>query len=87
MFTVYHVKSTMEKKTYGRESDAKKLVAKLNQFPGRGEGQYAYATSEHYRTKVVHMVTRKNLMSGKEYQGPSNTPNYCSPASEAYWSM
>jgi hypothetical protein len=35
----------------------------------------------------VHMVTRINLMSKKEYQEPSNTPGYMSPASEAYWSM
>jgi hypothetical protein len=26
-------------------------------------------------------------MSKKEYQEPSNTPGYMSPASEAYWSM
>ncbi len=32
-------------------------------------------------------VTRTNLMGGKEYQERYDTPRYCSPSSEAYWSM
>lgn len=33
------------------------------------------------------MVERTNLMTGKKYMEDVNTPNYCSPSSEAYWSM
>ncbi len=33
------------------------------------------------------MVTRKNLMSGIEFQEDVNTPYFCSPSSETYWSM
>lgn len=29
----------------------------------------------------------KNLMSGKEYQERYDTPYFCSPSSETYWSM
>lgn len=32
-------------------------------------------------------VTRKNLMGGREYRERYDTPYYCSPSSEAYWSM
>ena len=32
-------------------------------------------------------VTRTNLMGGREYQERYDTPRYCSPSSEAYWSM
>ena len=32
-------------------------------------------------------VTRKNLMGGKEFQERYDTPYYCSPSSESYWSM
>ena len=32
-------------------------------------------------------VTRKNLMSGKEYRERYDLPYYCSPSSESYWSM
>ena len=83
-FTVYHIASTMEAKRFAWAHHARAHLAKLEvAYPG----QYAVADTEHYRDNIVHMVTRKNLMTGKEYQEPSNTPNYCSPASEAYWSM
>ena len=36
---------------------------------------------------VPKMVTRVNLMTGKEYQEAEDTPLSCSPASETYWSM
>lgn len=50
------------------------------------------ALAEDFRKEglVVHVyetfVTRKNMMSGKEYQERYDTPYYCSPSSETYWS-
>ena len=37
---------------------------------------------------LVHetFVTKKNLMGGKEFTERYDTPYYCSPASESYWS-
>ena len=39
---------------------------------------------------VVHVyetfVTRKNMMSGKEFKERYDTPYFCSPSSETYWS-
>jgi len=32
-------------------------------------------------------VTQKNMMSGKEYQERYDTPSFCSPSSESFWSM
>ena len=32
-------------------------------------------------------VTKTNLMGGKEFQERYDTPHYCSPSSESYWSM
>ena len=32
-------------------------------------------------------VTTKNMMSGKEFQERYDTPYYCSPRSESFWSM
>ena len=41
-----------------------------------------------YVVKVFEtFVTRKNMMSGKEYQERYDTPYYCSPSSETYYSM
>lgn len=31
--------------------------------------------------------TRKNLMTGVEYQERYDTPYFCSPSRESYWSM
>jgi hypothetical protein len=31
-------------------------------------------------------VTRTNMMSGKEYKERYDTPYYCSPSSETFWS-
>lgn len=45
--------------------------------PSKGERYEIHAT----------MVTRTNMMGGKEYQERYDTPRYCSPSSEAYWSM
>ena len=41
------------------------------------------------RIVLIHetWVTRKNLMSGQEFQERYDTPYYCSPSSESYWSM
>ena len=32
-------------------------------------------------------VTKTNLMGGQEFTERYDTPYYCSPASESYWSM
>jgi hypothetical protein len=32
-------------------------------------------------------VTRKNIKSGYEYKERYDTPNFCSPSSETFWSM
>jgi len=32
-------------------------------------------------------VTKQNLMGGKTFQERYDTPYFCSPASESYWSM
>lgn len=33
------------------------------------------------------MVERRNLMSGNMFLEDLDTPSYCSPSSESYWSM
>ena len=40
-----------------------------------------------FKVKVFETyVTRKNLMGGREYRERYDTPYYCSPSSESYWS-
>lgn len=78
-------------KAYKTQGAALRTMTKWNQREQEkgliGPGPYGVAEFEHYRTRVVKAVTRTNLLSGQEYQEASNTPSYCSPSSEAYWSM
>ena len=49
---------------------------------------FKVADVETYREDFpIKMVEKVNMMSGKTYMEAENTPNYMSPASEAYWSM
>ena len=44
--------------------------------------------SPKYRIELHEtMVTSRNTMNGKEFQERYDTPYYCSPSSETYWSM
>lgn len=50
--------------------------------------KHTYRASAGFRYEIHEtMVTRKNMMGGAEYQERYDTPRYCSPSSEAYWSM
>jgi hypothetical protein len=44
------------------------------------------APNERYEIHETY-VTRKSLMGGQEFQERYDTPYYCSPSSETYWSM
>ena len=47
-----------------------------------------YPSDSGYRYEIYEtFVTRKNMMSKVEYQERYDTPYYCSPSSESYWSM
>jgi len=79
-YVVYHVASSMEKKSYKSASLALAYAEKLG-------SAYAVASAPYYAASVVKMVEKVNLMSGLKYMEASNVPGYMSPASEAYWSM
>jgi hypothetical protein len=41
-----------------------------------------------FRTEIHKTyVTRKNIQTGREYEERYDTPYFCSPSSESYWSM
>ena len=46
-----------------------------------------YRKADGYRFEIHETyVTKTNLMSGKEFTERYDTPYYCSPSSETYWS-
>jgi hypothetical protein len=47
-----------------------------------------YPASKGYRYEIhVTMVEKTNMMGGGKFTERYDTPCYCSPSSEAYWSM
>ena len=50
--------------------------------------KHTYRASQGYRYEIHEtMVTKRNLMGGGEFTERYDTPYYCSPSSESYWSM
>ena len=49
--------------------------------------KYAIAEREYYGKNIERMVEKTNMMNGKKFMESVNTPYYCSPSSETYWSM
>jgi hypothetical protein len=50
--------------------------------------KHTYRASQGYRYEIHETyVTKHNLMGGGEFQERYDTPHFCSPASESYWSM
>ena len=68
-------------KTFGA---ARATRTRLCNKAGYNAGDLSIVDTRHYKPK---MVTRTNLMTGQEYQEDVNTPRFCSPASESFWSM
>jgi hypothetical protein len=93
-YVVYDVESTRiatpkpyGKETYRTEAAAKAAKTRMEKGKRWAGKELAVAEITMYRTLIEKMVEKTNLMSGKKYMESVNTPNYCSPSSEAYWSM
>ena len=101
-YVVYNTKSTRivtekrwGKETFATEAAAKAARTRMLKKPRKINGELivykskdlAVAEVGYYSKNIEKMVKKTNLMSGKEYYESVNTPNYCSPSSEAYWSM
>jgi len=88
-----HSGSFWLKKSYPTERGAKNVCTRMNKsFVNIAvDGQVAapkwkVISIAEYTALPVKMVERVNLMSGEKYIEAEDTPNFCSPASEAYWS-
>jgi len=78
-------------KTDKRTKEGKRLVAKQDFAPSTKAYISCVADGKRKLGLIVEVfetfVTRKNIMSGKEFQERYDTPYYCSPSSESFWSM
>ena len=66
---------------YKKDARTKKGERLVNKFDHKG------ARREELKHLYETWVTRKNLMGGAEFQERYDTPYFCSPSSESYWSM
>ena len=82
-------------KTDARTKSGERLVEKRDGCGAMGSPKRAVELhyAKMYPTPkwrvVIHqtMVTSRNMMNGKEFKERYDTPYYCSPSSETYWSM
>jgi len=50
--------------------------------------KHTWRASQGFRFEIHETyVTKHNLMGGGEFKERYDTPHFCSPASESYWSM
>ena len=74
-----------------RTKEGRRLIAKQEFAPVTKD--YIEIVAEQKRKLGLSVevfetwITKKNMMSGKEFKEKYDTPYYCSPASESYWSM
>ena len=76
---------------FGRNRAGLRFVEVVDFAPSTKDYINTVAVDMRNRGFVVNVfetfVTRKNMMSGKEYQERYDTPAFCSPSSEQFWSM
>ena len=74
-----------------RVKTGRRLYAKQDFAPSTKDYINAVADAKRGLGFVVEVfetfVTKQNLIGGKEFQERYDTPCFCSPASESYWSM
>lgn len=74
-----------------RTKEGRRLIAKEDFAPTTEAYINAVADGKRKLGFIVEVyetfVTKKNLMGGKEFKERYDTPYYCSPSSESYWSM
>jgi hypothetical protein len=70
-------------RSYKTRGAAQATRTRLCRKAGWSAGELSIVDIKDYKPR---MVTRKNLMSGAEFQEDVNTPYFCSPSSETYWS-
>lgn len=94
MFVIYNKATTqiVKERSYSKAYYATEAAAKaaVTRFAKKGvcvADEVAVAEAKFYSENIETQVKRVNMMSGKEYYESVNTPSYCSPSSESYWSM
>ena len=85
--TTYILKGRNGKETYLSEAAAYAALTRAKKAPGFKVREYAIAESSYFHEKIEKQVERTNMMTGKKFKQPINTPRCCDPSTELYWCM
>lgn len=88
-YVVYNTESTrlMDTRTHATERAAKSALTRAVNKGKVVREDMSIASVWDFYSNIEKQVERTNLLSGKKYMESVNTPSYCSPSSESYWSM
>ena len=74
-----------------RTKEGRRLYAKQDFAPSTKDYISVVADGKRKLGFIVEVfetyVVRKNMMTGREYQERYDTPYFCSPSRESFWSM
>ena len=101
MWYVYDKESTAIYKSYKTRAAAQAQITRMHKkytrtnlyVPGSNAHEadplflFGMADSQYFHMFIERRVTKRNLMTGQDFEQPVNTPLSCDPSSELYWSM
>jgi uncharacterized protein (UPF0128 family) len=87
-YVIYHRDTTrLARRANGDEYFASEAAAKRHRTRYLNDQDYLISEAVNFHDNIEQVVARVNIRTGQTYMEPVNTPNYMSPASEAYWQM
>ena len=91
MFVVYHKETTkiVGSRVHNTWKSSGAAKGHLNRMAKMGYNTSEYAVADYslFLDTIEKTVVRTHLMTGKPFTESANTPYFCSPSSESYWSM
>ena len=87
-YVIYHRETTLlARRANGDEYFATEAAARRHRTRYLNDQDYLISEAVEFHDNIEKKVERVNIMTGQPYMESVNTPNYMSPASEAYWAM
>ena len=90
-YVVYNLETTylVEAKSGRTHFGSKGAATRAKNEAERNEPEYGFGIAEvrDFYDNIELTVTRHNALTGAPFEETVNTPYYCSPSSETYWSM
>ena len=88
MFVIYNDETTLLYKSKTREWWETERSAKAARTRAKlAANEWRIADKNEFHAAIELKVRRKNLISGGWFTIAVNTPGYCDPSTESYWSM